>query len=320
MTSYFITGATGYVGSMLVRYLREAHPDAEIGVFVRDAAKARRRWPAGVTIYTGDLVQDDLAQMVPKSYEAVVHCAAITQSAIMREKPVEAADSIVLATRRVLELARAWDVQSMVYVSSMEVYGQIDCSAARATEDVLGAVDLTQPRSCYPMGKRMAEQYCYDFFHEYGVPVKVARLAQTFGRGVPKTDRRVFAQFARSVQAHAPIILQTAGRSVGNYCAIDDVVRALDCLLERGENGTAYNVVNEKSTMTIRQMAELAAGLADGAPVPVRVEIPAGDPGYAADTGLRLSGARLEALGWRPQKGLAEMYRDLLADWEKDEG
>lgn len=319
MQSYFITGATGYVGSMFVRYVRAQRPEADIAVLVRDEAKARRRLPEGVTMFSGDLLNDDLAACVPGRYDAIVHCAAITQSAVMREKPVETADSIVLATRRVLELARSWGVQSMVYVSSMEVYGQIDCSAARATEEVLGAVDLTQPRSCYPMGKRMAEQYCYDFFHEYGVPVKVARLAQTFGRGVPKTDRRVFAQFARSVQAHAPIVLQTAGRSVGNYCAIDDVVRALDLLLECGENGTAYNVVNEKSTMTIRQMAELAAGLADGAPVPVRVEIPAGDPGYAADTGLRLSGARLEALGWRPEKGLAEMYRDLLTDWERDE-
>lgn len=129
----------------------------------------------------------------------------------------------------------------------------------KVDENDCGIIDIMNARSCYPMGKRMAENLCFNYFYQYGLPVKIARLAQTFGAGILETDNRVFAQFARSVINKKNIVLHTDGSSIGNYCYSADAILGLILILLNGTNGQAYNVVNEESTMTIRQMAELVA-------------------------------------------------------------
>lgn len=118
----------------------------------------------------------------------------------------------------------------------------------------------------------MAENICYSYFREYGVPVKIARLAQTFGRGVRDSDKRVFAQFARAVRANRDIVLHTAGQSMGNYCGINDTVTGILTILMQGQDGEAYNVVNEENTMTILQMAGVVADGIDGGPIGIRFD------------------------------------------------
>lgn len=234
--------------------------------------------------------------------------------------PVEVTESLVNVTQNVLKFAKRCKADSMVYLSSMEVYGCIDCpEECRTTEEEAGDghVELLRARSSYPLGKRMAENICYSYYKEYGVPVKIARLAQTFGRGILPSDQRVFAQLARAAASGTDIVLHTEGRSVGNYCAIDDAVTGILTILEHGADGEAYNVVNEENTMTIRQMANLVAEQIAGGRIQIVYDIPATDCyGYAADTGLRLSGEKLKSLGWRPKKNLVEMYREMLEEFD----
>ncbi|HBA47001.1 MAG TPA: hypothetical protein DCZ91_04220 [Lachnospiraceae bacterium] len=163
------------------------------------------------------------------------------------------------------------------------------------------------------MAKILAENLCHSYFAEHGVPVKIARPAQTFGRGIRPDDNRVFAQFADAVRTGSDIILHTAGDSMGNYCDIDEMTEAILFLLQNGVDSEAYNVVNEKNTMRIREMAQLVAErIADGR-IKVSCDIPEGNPfGYAADTGLRLSGGKLRALGWEAKCSLEDMYRKML--------
>lgn len=316
MKSYLITGATGYIGSMLVKHIREKDGQARITALVRDRRRAEAMLPEGVCVITADLTDRAEMKKLDAACDYLIHCASVTKSSEMIAHPVEAAESIVNATQNVLELARRCGVESMVYLSSMEVYGVLDCGAAhRAAEHeaARGTVELLDVRSCYPMGKRMAENFCYCYYKEYGVPVKIARLAQTFGGGVLPEENRVFAQFARAAREGRDIVLHTRGESVGNYCGIRDAVEGILVILEKGENGQAYNVVNEQNTMTIREMAELVAEKIARNRIRVIFDIPAENTyGYARDTGLRLSGEKLRKLGWMPVQGMEEMYLELL--------
>lgn len=159
----------------------------------------------------------------------------------------------------------------------MEMYGTPDPALPCVTESDYGRVDVLQVRSCYPEGKRMCECLCAAYAHEYQLPVKIARLAQTFGAGVSTSEGRVFAQFARSLMKGEDIVLHTEGKSYGNYCATCDCVRGLLTILLRGVNGEAYNVANEKTNIRIRDMAQMIADQSGGK-IPGALRHPEGRP------------------------------------------
>ncbi|EOS39848.1 hypothetical protein C808_00818 [Lachnospiraceae bacterium M18-1] len=320
--TYLITGITGFLGSMTANELMhsEEYKQGRIKItgITRDIFRARQIFNSTehqelLLVEVDIRDRNDLLSAIDSSVDYIIHCASVTRSAEMVRHPVETADSIVMGTRNMLELAKKLQIESMVCLSSMEVYGTVGDIGRPRKEDELGEVELFSPRSCYPLGKRMAEHYCYIYQQEYGVPVKISRLAQTFGKGIRPDDNRVYMQFARAVNEGRDIVLKTMGNSMGNYCASDDAVNAVFTILYCGRDGEAYNVVNEENTMSIREMAELAAGQTAGEQIKVKIELE--DPnmtGYAPDTGLKLSGEKLRQLGWHPSKNLAEMYRDVI--------
>ena len=241
----------------------------------------------------------------------LVHAAAETATKNFVERPVETIASILDGTRNVLEFARAVQVKSMVYVSSMEVYGAP--SADPVTEADIGYLDPVRLRSNYPEAKRMAENLCVAYASEYGVPVKIARLAQTFGEGVRPEDNRVYAQFARAILAGRDIVLKTDGSASRCYCAVSDVVSAIALLLEKGENATPYTVANEDTFCSVREMAErlIAAHPESRSRLVFDISEEAARS-YPPSSRLKLDSSRLRALGWEPQVGLMEMFDRMM--------
>lgn len=333
--TYLITGSTGFIGSMVVRRLVESDAfkvgNIKLVLYAKNKEKFWQMYKGLCDTYnTCDYernVSDHKSQIyllfceiedigkrdICPNVDYIIHCAANTTSSIMVSNPVETIDGIVAGTKSVLELAKVEQVKSIVYLSSMEVYGDIKCSSDhRATEEMLGDIDILKPRSSYPLGKRMAECYCSAYATEYDVPVKIARLAQVFGQGIKPDETRSFAQFARAAIEGRNIVLKTEGKSINNSVASEDAVDAIFYLLYNGENGQAYNVVNEHNTMSIRDMAELVAGELSGGQSKVVIDIEdRAKTGYAADTSLYMSGEKLRLLGWEAKKGLVEMYKDV---------
>ena len=242
-------------------------------------------------------------------FQYIIHCASPTAGKFMTEHPVETYELAYDTTRALLKHAQRIDARGMVYVSSLEYYGQ-NFDDAIITEDKQGYVDNTDPRSSYPLGKRAAEYLCAAYAKEFGVKAKVARLTQTFGAGVSAEDNRVFAQFARSVIKGENIVLHTTGESAKPYCYTTDCISAILYILLKGEKGEAYNVANQGTYISIKDMA---AFLRDNfnPEIDVRFE-PHPEMGYAPVTKLHLSSEKLMALGWRPQYDLKEMFYRLI--------
>jgi len=301
-STVLVTGATGLIGGALVRVLEGANE--RYGLNINIIAHMRKTH--------GDIRSNIDIGAKP---DYIFHCAAITKSFEMVNNPVEVINVSIDGTRNVLNLAKAAKSKSVVFLSSMKVYGQTE--KVEVCEDDLGYIDLTNPRSCYPESKRLCEALCTAYYKQFGVPVKIARLAQTFGGGVPSTDTRVFAQFARSAIRGEDIVLHTKGKSVGNYCYIADAVRGLLTLLLKGENGQAYNIANPANSMTIRQMAELVANKICSGNIRVVVKIPDNikEYGYSQDVGFTLNIDKIKELGWFPKYELIEMYKRLIEDW-----
>lgn len=326
-STILITGATGFIAGLLVDEFITMNSNDKAGIRlvlpVRNIQKAIQKYPPTedsykcITFIETSLENLDLDKFdMPIDY--IFHCASVTTSSIMISNPVEVADGIILGTKNILDLAREKQIKSMVYLSSMEIYGIMKSDNRLVTEDMLGELEIYSSRSCYPLGKRMAEHYCYIYNKEYGVPVKIARLAQTFGHGISIDDSRIYAQFARAVVLNKDIVLHTKGLSMGNYCESIDAINALLMILKEGQDGEAYNVVNEENTMMICDMARLVADKIAGGNIRVIYDIPQDDLyGYAKDTKLRLSSRKLQELGWKPTKNLEQMYKDVIASFQE---
>jgi nucleoside-diphosphate-sugar epimerase len=310
-----VTGATGMIGGMLVKVLAKANLYHHLSMKIIGQGRNRKSLSElqqvhGIHVIDGDIRNASLLEDKFHQADYIYHCAAITASKDMIAQPVDVMNTTLSGIINILELAKLCHSRSMVYLSSMEVYGQTD--KEEVTEDNLGYLDLTNPRSCYPVSKRAAEALCHAYTSQYHLPIKVARPAQTFGAGTKPTDTRVFAQFARSAIRHEDIILHTDGSSRGNYCYLADAIRALILLLLKGENGEVYNIASD--TATIREMAELVAQEYD---VQTLIDIPDNRTayGYAEPAHYRLNIDKLQALGWKPKYDLLESYRRMIRDW-----
>jgi nucleoside-diphosphate-sugar epimerase len=228
----------------------------------------------------------------------------------MTEHPVETYELAIESTKAILKFAKRTNVKGIVYISSLEQYGQI-LDERLVSEDIQGYIDCTDSRSSYPLGKRAAEYMCSAYAHEYGINVKIARLTQTFGAGVAADDNRVFAQFARSIINGKDIVLHTTGESAKPYCYTTDCVSAILYILLRGTNGDAYNVANESTYISIKDMAMFLRVNFNPA-IHVVVE-PHPEMGYAPTTKLKLSASKLAGLGWHAKYNLKDMYSRLIA-------
>ncbi len=314
-----ITGATGLVGAAITRALccvNRIH-GTKIGIFlsVRNAEKAQNIFGEltereNITLLVGDICEEIKTDA---HIDYIIHTAAVTNSKVMVTQPVETIMTAIDGTRAILEFAKKQNVESMVYLSSMEAYGKPAEGKEYVRENDYGYIDVLNVRSCYPESKRMVECLCSCYSAEYGVPVKIARLAQTFGAGISKTENRVFSQFARSLINGQDIILHTTGESFGNYCYTSECVTALLFLLLNGENGEAYNITNENTNIMIRDMAQLVAEMS-GNKIKVVFDIPedALKYGYAPAVKMRLCGEKMEKLGWKAEIDLPEMYERLI--------
>ncbi len=310
--SFLITGATGLIGSVLIRCLLAFDEDVRIIAPVRNEEKARSIFgkdAVRIELITCDLLAFNYNSLGTVDY--VIHCAAPTASKFFVEHPVETFDTILRGTSLLLEYARQNPVKSFVYLSSLEVYGSICDDSSPVKEEVQGYLDPIRVRSSYPMAKRATENLCSLYNNEYGVPVKIARLTQTTGAGIANDDNRVIAQFSRLAAEGKDIVLYTSGEAARPYCYTTDAISAILFILLKGKSGEAYNVANEETYISARGMAVY---LREHFNPSINVRIEQNDNmGYAPVTKIRLNTEKLKALGWSPQYGLKEIFERLTA-------
>ena len=317
----FVTGGTGLIGGCCIRLLLEHNRLSEdrvkVVALVRDADKFEKKLEGyseqdGLELVVGDLTTLDFSSL---SCDFVIHAGCPTSSDFFMNHPAETALTIVDGTRNMLEFARASRCESFVYVSSMEVYG--DGNSGRGLTRKLGEQDVgyVNPlniRSCYPEGKRMAELLTCAYAREYDLQACIVRLAQTFGPGVSRDDKRVFMQFARAAMNGEDIVLKTTGESTRMYSYTTDAVTAIFAALLNGAAGRAYNAANEATYSSVREMAEMVLREHASGVCEVRIEVDPNAP-YPPEHHLPLDTASLQRLGWEAQVGLSGMFKRLIA-------
>ena len=307
-----VTGGTGLIGSYVLRFLRGVAVKNNLSVKL--IGMARNPQKVSDLNFTDEIewIYMDLNsdKAYPDGIDYIIHTACPTQSQYLISNPVEVILDTISGTRKLLDYCRIHADCSMVYISSVEVYGQIYDRKTKVSESDYGYIDNLNVRSCYPESKRLIECLCSSYAKEYGVRVMIARLTQTIGSEISADDKRVFVQFAKSALKGEDIILHTEGKSSKSYLYITDAVLALMYILLKGQSGRAYNVANEQTYISIYGLAEFVIHNFNNG---IKVVIDkSGTWGYAPDTMVDLDTAELRQLGWNADVGLYDMFFRLI--------
>ena len=304
----FISGATGLIGSTIIKAIATNVPSAKIVAFVRDENKAKKmfqNYEQNILFVTGDIREPIVFD---GHVDYVIHAASETSSKAFVEAPVSIIEIALNGTKNMLDFARQKNVQGFVYLSSMEIYGTPP-NDDKIFESHGTDLDTMNVRSSYSEGKRLCETLCTAYACQFQVPAKVIRLTQTFGPGVQYNDGRVFADFSRCAIENRDIILHTKGETKRSYLYTLDAVSAILTVLTKGKNAEAYNAANEDTYCSIYEMAQLVAQKIAQGKIQVKVEeTDISSFGYAKTLHMNLDTSKLKALGWKPQTNLGEMF------------
>lgn len=316
-----ITGANGMIGTALTQNLMELNDELNIDLklllMVRDENKLDKSLEKYVKSGNIKIIIGDVTDWrgIGEKADFIIHAASITVSKAMVEKPVEVIMTNVNGTKNILDHAKNIGARSVVYLSSMEAYGFTENEVLLDEKDMQYLNPLAL-RSSYPESKRMAENLCVAYFSEYGVPIKIIRLAQTFGKGVKENDTRVFAEFARCAKDGNDIVLLTDGASKRMYLDTSDAAAAIITVMLKGENGSAYNAANKETYCSIAEMAQMVADKIADNKIKVSFKPNGSNSHFSPPHKFFLDTSRIEGLGWKPEKDLIEMYREMMNKWK----
>lgn len=294
-----VLGASGLIGSFLVDCLLYANEqlDAGIDIWASGRKKEKLFCRFGEESEALHFVEADVTSLcLDERIDYFIHAGGYGHPRAFRENPVEVMCSNFVGTRQVLELARKSKGSRVLFISSGEVYGNVDHMTVRA---------------CYPISKIAAETLCLSYIQQYGVNVVVARPCHTFGPAVTDEDNRAASHFIRNAALGKDIVMNSAGIQRRSFAYVSDCVSGILTILTDGKIGMAYDVTSDE-TLTIRQYAELCASVA-GVKVYINEKDDIGKKEQSPIASQILDNHELKELGWRPIYHIIEGIENSVA-------
>ena len=303
-----ITGSAGFVGAHLIREL-ESHGHK---VFTTDALPADSPATSALPEYRQvDLRnREEMCKFVSDIHpDACIHLGAISYVPDGDKDPSTMLTVNIAGTVNVAEALRreAPDCR-MLMVSTSQVYGPV--TSIRAANVPIREMAPLLPLSMYAISKVAAEHAVSAYNGAYGLQTLIARPANHTGPG--QTDRFVAVSFAKQVLAakRGEINEIKVGNldSIRDFTDVRDVVRAYRLIIERGQNGQAYNITTH-ARVKIGELLDSIKRIVGAAP---KTTV---DPALyrPSDASLRLDVSRIrEHTGWSPSFSLEHTITDII--------
>jgi len=313
-----VAGAAGFIGSHLVEDL--LHRDYTVlGVdSLITGVLSNLESPMSnpeFSFINHDLSQPScISQLVDFSPDAIVDLASPASPDDFLRIPdiiLHAGSTVVF---NLLDVARITGAR-LVFASSSEVYG--DPEVHPQSEEYLGAVSTSGPRSCYDEAKRFAEAAITSFGRTFGIRHSIARIFNTYGPRMRENDGRVVSNFLYAALKGEPLIVYGDGNQTRSFCFVDDTVAGLIALLKYDKD-IIINLGNPDE-ISIRDLAQRIVTTTKSVSAIELREIPpgrVGDPKKRQPDITRAS----DVLGWLPQIGLTaglELYADYVTQSAK---
>ena len=319
-----ITGANGFLPAYLVEsFLYTNYTNASYNIkvvaLVRNIQKAQKRFSE----YEGNTALEFIVQDVAKKIQVdekidfIIHAASQASPKYYGTDPVGTLSANVLGTINLMKLAQEHQVESFLYFSSGEVYGQISDELVPIKEDSFGYINPVNVRSCYAESKRMGENICASWHHQYSVPAKIVRPFHTYGPKMLLDDGRVYADFVSNVLDGSDIKMKSDGSAIRAFCYLADATIGFLCVLLNGVSGEAYNVGNPAEEHSILSLAKKVADLFPSKGIKVvEMAVPNSNE-YLKSQIARNSPdtSKIQKLGWWPKISIEEGFKKTIESY-----
>lgn len=302
--SILLTGASGLIGTFLVDVLMEKNIVDSLNVKIiavgRSAEKAKERfsdyWDNDIFSFCGADLNKPLSIGAHADY--VIHAASNTHPRLYSDDPVGSLMTNILGTYHLLEYARSTKTERIVFISSVEIYGQALNPDDTFDEKYCGYLDCNQFRAAYPEGKRAGEALCNAYIGKYGMDIVIPRLSRVYGPTMRLDDSKAMSQFIMNGVRGEDIVLKSKGEQRYSYCYVADAVSGILHTMLLGQCGEAYNVADMDRTITLKDITENIAGYA-GRKVVQDLPDEQEEAGFSKVSVGVMDTKKLQGLGWK---------------------
>jgi len=309
-----VTGGAGFLGSHLCERLLAEGADVICldNFFTGD----KRNIEPLIGRKMFELIRHDVTFPIYLEVDQIYNLACPASPIHYQHDPVQTTKTSVHGAINMLGLAKRVRAK-ILQASTSEVYGDPDIHPQ--TEDYWGRVNPIGPRSCYDEGKRCAETLFFDYRRQHRMPIKVARIFNTYGPRMHPNDGRVVSNFIVQALLGRDITVYGDGAQTRSFCYVDDLIDGLIRLMATADAVTGPINIGNPVEFTILQLAEKVIALTGARSKIVKKPLPENDPRQRQPN---IERARME-LGWEPRTQLDEGLRKTIGYFEKlltDEG
>ncbi len=292
-----VTGGAGFLGSHLCdRLLASGHDVLCADNFY---TSTRRNIVHLLKHPNFELIRHDVTFPLYVEIDRIYNLACPASPIHYQRDPVQTTKTSVHGAINMLGLAKRTGAR-ILQASTSEVYG--DPELHPQPESYWGNVNPIGIRSCYDEGKRCAETLFFDYRRQHNLPIKVARIFNTYGPRMLPDDGRVVSNFINQALRGDSITIYGDGSQTRSFCYVDDLVDGLLRLMESDEEITGPINLGNPDEFSIKELAEKIVNLIDNGSNIVYEPLPQDDPTQRQPD---IAQAR-EVLAWEPKIPLDE--------------
>lgn len=309
-----ITGANGFIGKALYTRLANTHGVKTLVSLSRSLPNANHHNKTDdkvLRFISGDITDVDLVRNTISEYE-ITHVYHMAAQAIVRkaaQDPVSAYMTNVMGTVNLLEAIRTVGmphIKSIVVSTSDKAYGH---SPAPYNEDT-----PFRPQYTYEATKACQDIVASNYFHNYGLPVKIARCSNIYGPDDPNRSRLIPNTIARILKGQAPQIYTSVAEYVREWVYVDDVVNAFTLISTKGKPGEAYCVGGTK-TASVKEVVDTLLKLCKS---DLKTEYLDKAAQFKEIQEQYIDGTKIKALGWNPEYDLEQGLTNTVEYYENN--
>lgn len=262
-----ITGAAGFLGYYFINFFLFFAEDLCINkIIALDnflvgektwLKKLADKFPNKLIFKKFDIIKDDLGSLkYIENVNIIIHMASIASPTYYRKYPIETLDANVFGLRKILDYYKDKNIKSFLFFSSSEVYGDPPPEKIPLSETYCGNVATIGPRACYDEAKRFGETLSYLFFKKYNLPIKIVRPFNNYGPGMTLDDKRVPADFAKSILENRDIIIFSNGKPTRTFCYVADAIIGYMKIITYNDFDV-FNIGIDKPEINIKELAKI---------------------------------------------------------------